>query len=113
MRQVAAEAARGRGADPRRSGRGRDHGAAARIADAAGLPPQTVDVLVRLWEVLVREDALLVEVNPLVRTAQGASWLSTERSPSMTTPPSASPVGAASGRRPRTRWRRRAAAKEA
>jgi succinyl-CoA synthetase beta subunit len=45
---------------------------AARIADAAGLPPQTVDVLVRLWQVLVREDALLVEVNPLVRTAQGA-----------------------------------------
>ncbi|MEJ1199089.1 MULTISPECIES: ADP-forming succinate--CoA ligase subunit beta [unclassified Streptomyces] len=44
---------------------------AARIADAAGLPPQTVDVLVRLWEVLVREDALLVEVNPLVRTTQG------------------------------------------
>ncbi|WP_128434333.1 ADP-forming succinate--CoA ligase subunit beta [Streptomyces cyaneus] len=41
------------------------------IAAAAGLPPQTVDVLVRLWEVLVREDALLVEVNPLVRTAQG------------------------------------------
>ncbi|WP_171109507.1 MULTISPECIES: ADP-forming succinate--CoA ligase subunit beta [Streptomyces] len=44
---------------------------AGRIAEAAGLPPQTVDVLVRLWEVLVREDALLVEVNPLVRTAQG------------------------------------------
>ncbi|SDN31425.1 succinyl-CoA synthetase (ADP-forming) beta subunit [Streptomyces sp. cf386] len=44
---------------------------AGEIADAAGLPPQTVDVLVRLWEVLVREDALLVEVNPLVRTAQG------------------------------------------
>ncbi|MBD0418791.1 ADP-forming succinate--CoA ligase subunit beta [Streptomyces sp. TRM S81-3] len=44
---------------------------AARIAEAAGLPPQTVDVLVRLWQVLVREDALLVEVNPLVRTAQG------------------------------------------
>ncbi|MGW2718616.1 ADP-forming succinate--CoA ligase subunit beta [Streptomyces sp. NPDC001492] len=41
------------------------------IAEAAGLPAQTVDVLVRLWEVLVREDALLVEVNPLVRTAQG------------------------------------------
>ncbi|MGW4911683.1 ADP-forming succinate--CoA ligase subunit beta [Streptomyces sp. NPDC004270] len=41
------------------------------IAGAAGLPPQTVDVLVRLWEVLVREDALLVEVNPLVRTTQG------------------------------------------
>ncbi|MER6463704.1 ADP-forming succinate--CoA ligase subunit beta [Streptomyces sp. NPDC001228] len=41
------------------------------IAGAAGLPPQTVDVLVRLWQVLVREDALLVEVNPLVRTTQG------------------------------------------
>ncbi|WP_406724348.1 ADP-forming succinate--CoA ligase subunit beta [Streptomyces sp. GD-15H] len=44
---------------------------AARIAEAAGLPPRTVDVLVRLWEVLVREDALLVEVNPLVRTRDG------------------------------------------
>jgi succinyl-CoA synthetase beta subunit len=44
---------------------------AAEIAEAAGLPPQTVDVLVRLWEVLTREDAVLVEVNPLVRTAQG------------------------------------------
>ncbi|MFC9684606.1 ADP-forming succinate--CoA ligase subunit beta [Streptomyces sp. NPDC056948] len=44
---------------------------AGEIARAAGLPPQTVDVLVRLWEVLVREDALLVEVNPLVRTRQG------------------------------------------
>jgi len=44
---------------------------AAQIADAAGLPAQTVDVLVRLWDVLTREDAVLVEVNPLVRTAQG------------------------------------------
>jgi succinyl-CoA synthetase beta subunit len=44
---------------------------AVRIADAAGLPPQTVDTIVRLWKVLVREDALLVEVNPLVRTAEG------------------------------------------
>ncbi|MER7898242.1 ADP-forming succinate--CoA ligase subunit beta [Streptomyces sp. NPDC096046] len=44
---------------------------ATEIADAAGLPPRTVDVLVRLWEVLVREDALLVEVNPLVRTEEG------------------------------------------
>jgi succinyl-CoA synthetase beta subunit len=44
---------------------------ASEIADAAGLPPQTVDVLVRLWEVLVREDAVLVEVNPLVRTGRG------------------------------------------
>ncbi|MFJ8822839.1 ADP-forming succinate--CoA ligase subunit beta [Streptomyces sp. NPDC102467] len=44
---------------------------AAQIAEAAGLPPQTVDVLVRLWGVLTREDAVLVEVNPLVRTAEG------------------------------------------
>ncbi|MEU3840403.1 ADP-forming succinate--CoA ligase subunit beta [Streptomyces sp. NPDC028635] len=44
---------------------------AAEIAAAAGLPPQTVDPLVRLWQVLVREDALLVEVNPLVRTREG------------------------------------------
>ncbi|POX44893.1 ADP-forming succinate--CoA ligase subunit beta [Streptomyces sp. Ru72] len=44
---------------------------AAEIARAAGLPQQSVDVLVRLWQVLVREDALLVEVNPLVRTRQG------------------------------------------
>ncbi|MFF6779514.1 ADP-forming succinate--CoA ligase subunit beta [Streptomyces sp. NPDC012510] len=44
---------------------------ASEIADAAGLPPQTVDVLMRLWEVLTREDALLVEVNPLVRTEKG------------------------------------------
>ncbi|GGQ96797.1 succinate--CoA ligase [ADP-forming] subunit beta 2 [Streptomyces aurantiogriseus] len=44
---------------------------AAEVTEAAGLPPQTVDVLVRLWQVLVREDALLVEVNPLVRTRQG------------------------------------------
>ncbi|WP_081241127.1 ADP-forming succinate--CoA ligase subunit beta [Streptomyces viridosporus] len=44
---------------------------AARIAEAAGLPPRTVDVLVRLWEVLTRADALLVEVNPLVRTGDG------------------------------------------
>ncbi|MFF4760811.1 ADP-forming succinate--CoA ligase subunit beta [Streptomyces sp. NPDC001292] len=44
---------------------------AAEIAKAAGLPPQTVDTLVRLWQVLVREDALLVEVNPLARTRSG------------------------------------------
>ncbi|WP_151770238.1 ADP-forming succinate--CoA ligase subunit beta [Streptomyces abyssomicinicus] len=44
---------------------------AAKIAEAADLPMRTVDVLVRLWKVLVAEDALLVEVNPLVRTAQG------------------------------------------
>ncbi|WP_406103082.1 ADP-forming succinate--CoA ligase subunit beta [Streptomyces sp. NBC_01003] len=44
---------------------------AAQIAEAAGLPDRTVDVLVRLWDVLTREDAVLVEVNPLVRTSGG------------------------------------------
>ncbi|MEU9269055.1 ADP-forming succinate--CoA ligase subunit beta [Streptomyces sp. NPDC048251] len=44
---------------------------AGEIAAAAGLPAQTTDVLVRLWQVMIREDALLVEVNPLVRTRQG------------------------------------------
>lgn len=41
------------------------------IAAAAGLPPATAPVLQRLWQVLTREDALLVEVNPLVRTGDG------------------------------------------
>ncbi|MEU6162330.1 ADP-forming succinate--CoA ligase subunit beta [Streptomyces sp. NPDC047130] len=44
---------------------------AGRVAEAAGLPPRSVDVLVRLWRVLTAEDALLVEVDPLVETAQG------------------------------------------
>ncbi|MEV7866150.1 ADP-forming succinate--CoA ligase subunit beta [Streptomyces sp. NPDC088124] len=44
---------------------------AARIASAAGLPGGVVPVLRALWQVVVREDALLVEVNPLVRTTEG------------------------------------------
>ncbi|MCI3226244.1 ADP-forming succinate--CoA ligase subunit beta [Streptomyces sp. NP-1717] len=44
---------------------------AAEIAAAASLPPETAPVLESLWQVLIREDALLVEVNPLVRTADG------------------------------------------
>ncbi|MFD7286473.1 ADP-forming succinate--CoA ligase subunit beta [Streptomyces sp. NPDC059863] len=44
---------------------------AAEIARAAQLPPETVPVLQALWRVVVREDALLVEVNPLVRTEEG------------------------------------------
>ncbi|MFC8831333.1 ADP-forming succinate--CoA ligase subunit beta [Streptomyces sp. NPDC057137] len=44
---------------------------AAEIAAAAQLPPETAPVLESLWQVLVREDALLVEVNPLVRTTEG------------------------------------------
>ncbi|MEV2254329.1 ADP-forming succinate--CoA ligase subunit beta [Streptomyces sp. NPDC050147] len=50
---------------------GVDEAKAAEIAAAAGLPEATADVLLKLWQVLIREDALLVEVNPLVRTAQG------------------------------------------
>ncbi|MFD9406425.1 ADP-forming succinate--CoA ligase subunit beta [Streptomyces sp. NPDC059989] len=46
-------------------------GKAAEIAAAAGLPARAAAVLRRLWEVVVREDALLVEVNPLVRTSGG------------------------------------------
>jgi succinyl-CoA synthetase beta subunit len=41
------------------------------IAGAAGLPPEAVPVLVALWRVFTAEDALLVEVNPLVRTRDG------------------------------------------
>ncbi|MFE2938278.1 ADP-forming succinate--CoA ligase subunit beta [Streptomyces sp. NPDC059255] len=44
---------------------------ATRIAAAAGLPGGVVPVLRALWQVVVREDALLVEVNPLVRTTEG------------------------------------------
>ncbi|MFP3986833.1 ADP-forming succinate--CoA ligase subunit beta [Streptomyces sp. E11-3] len=44
---------------------------AAEITAAAGLPPEAADVLTRLWTVLVEEDAVLVEVNPLVRTRDG------------------------------------------
>jgi succinyl-CoA synthetase beta subunit len=44
---------------------------AAEIASAAGLPAETADVLLKLWHVLAKEDAVLVEVNPLVRTTEG------------------------------------------
>ncbi|MFG2172059.1 ADP-forming succinate--CoA ligase subunit beta [Streptomyces niveus] len=44
---------------------------AVEIAIAAGLPSETAPVLESLWQVLIREDALLVEVNPLVRTTDG------------------------------------------
>ncbi|MER6385398.1 hypothetical protein ABT274_36835 [Streptomyces sp. NPDC001127] len=40
---------------------------AAEIASAAGLPPQTVDVLLRLWQALVHEGALLVETGARYR----------------------------------------------
>ncbi len=48
---------------------------AAEIADAAGFPAdirdQVIAILRQLWEVLVDEDATLVEVNPLVKTPGG------------------------------------------
>lgn len=51
------------------------HRKAAEIVSAAGFPrevrEQVIEVLTKLWRVLVEEDATLVEVNPLVRTADG------------------------------------------
>ncbi|MFI7125256.1 ADP-forming succinate--CoA ligase subunit beta [Nonomuraea sp. NPDC050153] len=38
------------------------------LAAKAGLPEQAAEVLEKLWRVLVAEDALLVEVNPLICT---------------------------------------------
>lgn len=54
---------------------GVDAETAARIVDEAGFPvhirDQVTAVLVRLWRVLVEEDATLVEVNPLVLSGNG------------------------------------------
>jgi succinyl-CoA synthetase beta subunit len=44
---------------------------AAEIVAAAALPVNVAPMLRKLWRVLQSEDALLVEVNPLVRTADG------------------------------------------
>lgn len=45
------------------------------IAEAAKFPAELIDqvaeVLKKLWDVFIREDALLVEVNPLVKTGEG------------------------------------------
>jgi succinyl-CoA synthetase beta subunit len=37
----------------------------------ADVADQVVDVLLKLWKVFVEEDALLVEVNPLIKSAEG------------------------------------------
>ncbi|HUQ59629.1 ADP-forming succinate--CoA ligase subunit beta [Lentzea sp.] len=54
--------------------KGVDEAKAREIADAANFPAevkdQVVDVIVKLWETFVAEDATLVEVNPLVRDPQ-------------------------------------------
>jgi succinyl-CoA synthetase beta subunit len=51
---------------------GVDEAKAREIAEKGGLPEairdQAVDVIVKLWDVFVGEEATLVEVNPLVRT---------------------------------------------
>ncbi|ANZ37690.1 succinate--CoA ligase subunit beta [Lentzea guizhouensis] len=55
--------------------KGVDQAKATEIADAANFPAevkdQVVDVIVKLWETFVAEDATLVEVNPLVRDPEG------------------------------------------
>ncbi|TWP44889.1 ADP-forming succinate--CoA ligase subunit beta [Lentzea tibetensis] len=55
--------------------KGVDAAKATEIADAANFPAevkdQVVDVIVKLWETFVAEDATLVEVNPLVRDPEG------------------------------------------
>ncbi|MFE9096124.1 ADP-forming succinate--CoA ligase subunit beta [Streptomyces sp. NPDC007264] len=54
---------------------GVDRAKAEEIVAAAKFPAevagQVADVLVRLWEVFIKEDALLVEVNPLAKVASG------------------------------------------
>ncbi|MFB9475510.1 ADP-forming succinate--CoA ligase subunit beta [Nonomuraea salmonea] len=47
---------------------GVDADTARQLAAKAGLPEATAEVLEQLWHVLVAEDALLVEVNPLICT---------------------------------------------
>ncbi|HET7900061.1 MAG TPA: ADP-forming succinate--CoA ligase subunit beta [Candidatus Nanopelagicales bacterium] len=54
---------------------GCDAAKAAEITDAAGFDAsvrdQVIEILQRLWDVFVKEDATLVEVNPLVKTPEG------------------------------------------
>ncbi len=55
--------------------KGVDEAKAREIVEAAGFPAevadQVVDVAVGLWRAFVAEDATLVEVNPLAKTAEG------------------------------------------
>ena len=54
---------------------GVDRAKAEEIVDAAGFDDSVredvIDVLIKLWDVFVKEDATLVEVNPLVKTPTG------------------------------------------
>jgi succinyl-CoA synthetase beta subunit len=51
---------------------GVDEAKAAQIVEAAGFPAGAAAVVRRLWDVFVAEDASLVEVNPLVKLADGS-----------------------------------------
>lgn len=55
--------------------KGVDEAKAREIVDAAAFPTdikdQVVDIAVKLWKTFVAEDATLVEVNPLAKTADG------------------------------------------
>nr|WP_245620449.1 ADP-forming succinate--CoA ligase subunit beta [Cryptosporangium arvum] len=51
---------------------GVDSAKAREIVAAVGLPEQAAEAVESLWSAFVAEDALLVEVNPLVRDAGGA-----------------------------------------
>ncbi len=54
---------------------GIDQAKAEEIADTAGFAPElrdgVVHAILKLWDVFVKEDATLVEVNPLVKTGSG------------------------------------------
>ena len=54
---------------------GIDQAKAEEIVDAAGFAPElregVISAILKLWDVFVKEDATLVEVNPLVRTGAG------------------------------------------
>ncbi|GAA3290829.1 ADP-forming succinate--CoA ligase subunit beta [Arthrobacter citreus] len=54
---------------------GIDQAKAEEIVDAAGFAPElrdgVINAILKLWDVFVKEDATLVEVNPLVRTGNG------------------------------------------
>jgi succinyl-CoA synthetase beta subunit len=57
------------------AGTGIDQAKAEEIVDAAGFAPElrsgVINTILKLWDVFVKEDATLVEVNPLVKTGSG------------------------------------------
>ena len=92
---------------------GIDSAKAQEIVEAAGfsaeLQPKVVEVLVKLGDVFKKEDATLVEVNPLVQTPKAIFWLLTVRSLSTITRNSASPITwRLSINLPKTRWKLKA-----